>query len=91
MSVELRIGERVVVDLKGLRVGGSRFQHGVIVNQAGLGDDLKFWVSVRNGPVVQVDAERVRRSASGLLALEAIPAGSAVEIDAATGNVRRAR
>jgi hypothetical protein len=92
MSDELKVGERVVADVGEHveEIGGPRYRHAVVLVELNDGDG-KVWVSIQNGPVVRLAPEKVRRSKGGLIALEAIPAGSFVEVDPSSGNIRRFR
>lgn len=95
MSDEFRVGERVLADTVVIvpRIGGPRFQEGTLLEV----DMTHVIVALggprqSNGPIVRLRHNKIRRPDKGeLIALEGIPAGSAVVIDPATGHVRRAR
>jgi hypothetical protein len=94
MSDKFKIGQEVVADVRDMvrkrQLDGPLYRRGLVV-----GDwEEVGYVIVRldHGPMILIDEGNLSDRKKGtLIALEAIPAGSEVEIDGATGNVRRRR
>lgn len=93
MSDELKVGERVVADVGDhvREIGGPRFRHGTVILSPSQSSTGVAHVGLASGPVVRLSPDKIKRSRGGLIALEAIPAGSFVEVDPETGHVRRFR